>query len=286
VAYIILDDKVAHHRKFRAIEGEQRFAAFGVWVAAIGFCQNYRTDGVLRADDLCMLSPPVVAPSDLVAELVRVGLFEVTEDGWRVHDFLKHNMSAERRAELSRENADRQRKWRRRNKRKGSPIKPDALRVTDRNTVTVSPVTPRNAPADRDQDLNLERENPPLPPLSPGAPEATRSNPLSLSLVLNPNSPEEAPMGHADAESRARQWKDTKAQQRTQDLAEFAKAIGHPQAEDLTARAAARREGPPRVPPAATPVRDTLAELLARVGAQIKAHEATEPGRDGDEPTR
>jgi hypothetical protein len=192
VAWIKLDDKFAHDPKFRAIDPLYRFAAIGVWVTAIGFGQHYESDGAVRREDLQMLAPPDAIPDpEVLAELAKAGLFDVTDQGWCVHAFKKHNMPALRRAELRKEKAERnalrQRRFRRRQRQKESTESGNSDTVTlrnERDKTLREKVTPSS---DRDRDLNLERENPPLPPLSHGASEVTGSNRSSLSPVLNPD---------------------------------------------------------------------------------------------------
>jgi hypothetical protein len=194
VAWIKLDDKFAHDPKFRAIDPLYRFAAIGVWVTAIGFGQHYESDGAVRREDLQMLAPPDAIPDPgVLAELAKAGLFDVTDQGWSVHAFKKHNMSALRRAELRNEKAERnalrQRRFRRRQRQKESTESGNSETVTQRNErdkMLRPEVTPSS---DRDRDRDREREPPPLPPLSPGAPEATGSDRSSLSPVLNPDRP-------------------------------------------------------------------------------------------------
>jgi hypothetical protein len=195
VAWIKLDDKFAHDPKFRAIDPRYRFAAIGVWVTAIGFGQHYESDGAVRREDLQMLAPPDAMPDpEVLAELAKAGLFDVTDQGWSVHAFKKHNMSALRRAELRNEKADRnalrQRRFRRGQRQKKSTESGHSETVTlrnERDKTLREKVTP-SSDRDRDRDRDREREPPPTPPSS-GAPKATGSNPASLSLVLNPDSP-------------------------------------------------------------------------------------------------
>jgi hypothetical protein len=179
VAWIKLDDKFAYHRKFRQIEPLYRFAAVGTWAAAIGFSQLFETDGRIRPEDLAMLAPPDLEPDPkVIAELVRVRLWDVAGDGWKVHNFEKHNLSATLRAELrARKSAQRQRQ--RQRKARTSFVNPKCRPTVVGDTFDV-------APQQTQTETETERENPPTPQSS-AAPKATGSNPASLSLVLNPD---------------------------------------------------------------------------------------------------
>jgi hypothetical protein len=181
VAWIKLDDKFAYHRKFRQIEPASRFAAIGTWSAAIGFSQLFETDGRIRPEDLAMLAPPDLEPDPkVIAELVRVRLWDVAGDGWKVHNFEKHNMSADMRAELrARKSAQRQRQ---RQRKARKPLANPKCRPT------VAGDTFDVAPQQTQTETQTERETEyPPTPLSRAAPEATGANPGSLSLVLIPN---------------------------------------------------------------------------------------------------
>jgi hypothetical protein len=202
VVWIKLDDKFWHHPKIRALIPEHRARCGAFYVASICFGSLYETDGLIRVEDLPMLIPPDTPPAPAeIAELVRVRLWEVAEyrdvagdpaatrPGWRVHDFLAHNMSAQARAELRKEKTANRQRQRRRKKRKDKP-NPD---VAEMSPATIS-VSPNVAPLEnRDQRLEIrEREKrvaPPNPPVATVAAEPTGSDRSSLSLVLNPNRP-------------------------------------------------------------------------------------------------
>jgi hypothetical protein len=204
VAWIKLDDKFAYHRKFRQIEPLYRFAAIGTWSAAIGFSQLFETDGRIRPEDLAMLAPPDLEPDPkVIAELVRVRLWDVAGDGWKVHNFEKHNMSAAVRAEFrAKKAADRQRQ-RQRKARKHSPIQ-NVAQVSP-TTLSVSPLSKPKPKLETETQTQRERETdiPPNPPVATVAAEPIGSNRSSLSLVKNPDSQEE-PMPHPWDASSAR----------------------------------------------------------------------------------
>jgi hypothetical protein len=201
VAWIKLDDKFAYHRKFRAIEAVHRLAAIGLWSTALGFSQMFETDGHLRPEDLVMLAPPDLEPDpNLVAELVRVTLWEVTSSGWKIHDWEQYNMLAADRARLREANRDmatrRQRRWRRQTKRKDSPdsdvtpMSRSTHRHVDASTNRLHGLShPHQTHTQTQTETQTQREKTPPPPPSTVAAEATGSDRSSLSPVLNPDSP-------------------------------------------------------------------------------------------------
>lgn len=105
MSFAKLDDRMPHHRKVRALEPGVTLAAYGLYVASIQYCQHYETDGRIQPGDLHMIVPTVPRPPRrLIAELVRVGLWDEHPDGgWAVHDFLDHYPTAVVRAKWRRE---------------------------------------------------------------------------------------------------------------------------------------------------------------------------------------
>jgi hypothetical protein len=205
VVWIKLDDKFWHHPKIRALIPEHRARCGAFYVASICFGSLYETDGLIRVEDLPMLIPPDTPPAPAeIAELVRVRLWEVAEyrdvvgdnsatrQGWRVHDFLAHNMSAQARANLRKERSADRHRQRRRKKRKDKP-NPD---VAETSPATIG--GPPNATPPRDKrienrDKRIEnrekRIEPPDPPATHAPETVTGSDRSSLSPVLNPDRP-------------------------------------------------------------------------------------------------
>lgn len=90
MAWIRLDDQIAHHPKFTKVSP----SACWLYVAAIGFSQKYLTDGFLTFQSLSTLSH-VRFPSKLAQQLIRVGLWRRGKDGYYIHDYLEFNESAQ-----------------------------------------------------------------------------------------------------------------------------------------------------------------------------------------------
>jgi hypothetical protein len=287
VVWIKLDDKFWHHPKIRALVPEHRARCGAFYVASICFGSLYETDGLVRVEDLPMLIPPDTPPAPAeIAELVRVRLWEVAEyrdvagdpaatrHGWRVHDFLAHNMSAQARAELRKEKTANRQRQRRRRKRKDRP-NPG---VAEMSPATISD-TPNVAPLEnRDQRLEIrEREKrvaPPNPPVATVAAEPTGPDRSSLSLVKNPDTPKEAPMPHP--------W-DATSQRVTALLEHRAKVGDHDGAAcEVCVRLA--QEFADASEPRKGYLTETQREYLRRCREDILRQRAAESARDDDEP--
>jgi hypothetical protein len=84
-----VDDRFFSHPK---VVGTS-LAARGLWITALSWSSSMETDGRIPASVLQVFSP--YDPDPLTNELVARGLWERTEDGFRVHDFLDWNPSRE-----------------------------------------------------------------------------------------------------------------------------------------------------------------------------------------------
>lgn len=100
MAWVRLDDTVPHHPKHLKAGPE----ASWLWVCAIAYCQRQLTDGFVPVEALSMLSS-CQRPDKLASHLVTVGLFDVIDGGYRVHDYHDYNATAaearERAAQVS-----------------------------------------------------------------------------------------------------------------------------------------------------------------------------------------
>lgn len=110
-AWAEISADLAQHPKVRAMQDDLRAGAVGFFCVACAFCQQQRNDGVIYCEQL----PAILKCSEderrrLVGELVRVGLFDVLQDGYAVHDYLDHNKSADEIAAHSEEQAKNGRK--------------------------------------------------------------------------------------------------------------------------------------------------------------------------------
>lgn len=106
MSYAQIDDNLPHHIKLLN-SGPDAPAIFGLYVASICYAQRLRTDGRIPRNALALLLPGCPSPAPrLLKKLVELRLWEVTEDGWTVHDYLDHNASAHARRTKAKAAAD------------------------------------------------------------------------------------------------------------------------------------------------------------------------------------
>lgn len=94
MAYIMIESSVRTHKKMLAAGP----AASWLWCCGLGYCQDGLTDGHIPTSALDFLG--VRSPQKLAEKLVKVGLWESARDGWYVHDYTRHNKSAEQIREI------------------------------------------------------------------------------------------------------------------------------------------------------------------------------------------
>lgn len=113
MAWAKLDDRFHEHRKVRRV-WRACPAAVGLHVMAITYCAGHETDGFIDRDFVEEKLPNRRDRDRALDALVEAGLWEPTDDGWTLHDFLDYHPSraeAEaQRAELSVKRAEAGRK--------------------------------------------------------------------------------------------------------------------------------------------------------------------------------
>lgn len=142
-----------------------------LYLRALCLAKRTLTDGAIHPGHLRRLTDKMsTAPELLAGELVDAGLWTNAQVGWQIRSWLEHNRSADEiTQELDRRRTaarERTRRWRER----GTPD-PDS--VTRHRDVTVTSqqnvtVTSRDAPIDR--DIDIDKENPPTPHTGDHAP--------------------------------------------------------------------------------------------------------------------
>jgi len=89
-----------------------------LWLAALCYCNRHTTDGLVPRAALLALYPSEELPPKLAREtaerLVRAGLWETCESGWRIHDYAEYQGEAMRSVRDQRREAERARKARQR----------------------------------------------------------------------------------------------------------------------------------------------------------------------------
>lgn len=88
MAWVRIDDQAPRHKKMLRAGP----AACWLWVCGIAHCQSQLTDGFIPTEAVPLLGV-TKGVKPLLDKLVEVGLFEVTDGGYRVHDYHDYNAS-------------------------------------------------------------------------------------------------------------------------------------------------------------------------------------------------
>lgn len=101
-----LDDKIRNHPKVL----QAGLEAFGFFCGSISYSSEFGTDGYIARSAIgaCFPGTPERKALALAQRLVEAGLWEAVaggEGGWRIHDFLDWNLSAEEFEELRKKKA-------------------------------------------------------------------------------------------------------------------------------------------------------------------------------------
>ena len=111
MSWVRLDDGFPGHRKVLPLSD----AAFRLHVAALCHCNQQGNDGHMDRAALRVLSGYLAHPQKAAAaskELEDSGLWEQTKTGWRIHDFLVYQQSADQKKASNQRAAERMKKMR------------------------------------------------------------------------------------------------------------------------------------------------------------------------------
>jgi hypothetical protein len=91
MSWLRIEGRMPQHRKVAPLSD----AAFRLHVTAKCWCVSEESDGLIPSaiPKTLTAAPREKRLADVVAELMRAGLWEATEDGWLIHDFLTYNPS-------------------------------------------------------------------------------------------------------------------------------------------------------------------------------------------------
>lgn len=127
--WVKLDDRFPSHRKIALLSDR----AFRLHVSAICWCAENLTDGRISDRELALVTR-VRGVKATAKQLEDAGLWDRTDDGWVIHDYLDYNPSREQVLLERKKNAERQERFRRR--KNGKPTPPDGSRNGSSNGVT------------------------------------------------------------------------------------------------------------------------------------------------------
>ncbi len=90
MSWVKIDDRIFLHRKFRCSD-----AARLMYFAGLAYAAQAESDGVIVTADLPVVAAyaRTVDASGTAAELVRIGLWEMVEGGYQIHDYLEYQPS-------------------------------------------------------------------------------------------------------------------------------------------------------------------------------------------------
>lgn len=127
--WVKLDDRFPSHRKVALLSDR----AFRLHVSAICWCAENLTDGRIVDRELPLVAH-IRGIKATAKQLEEAGVWDRTDDGWVIHDYLDYNPSREQVLLDRKKNAERQERWRQR--KNGKPTPPDGASNGRSNAVT------------------------------------------------------------------------------------------------------------------------------------------------------
>ncbi|WP_428956155.1 hypothetical protein [Streptomyces sp. cg35] len=114
--WVRLDDRFPSHRKVALLSDR----AFRLHVSAICWCAENLTDGHIADRELALVAH-IRGIKATAKQLQEAGVWDRTDDGWLIHDYLDYNPSREQVLLERKRNAERQERFRRRKNGKPTP---------------------------------------------------------------------------------------------------------------------------------------------------------------------
>lgn len=112
MSWVRIDDCFPDHPKCLKLGSIAKW----LWVSGLCYCQRLKTDGRIPKEVVTKLIPSKDKPRLAAESLVKARLWERDANGdYIVHNYLKHNLSAEQRLEKANANRERQTRYRTRN---------------------------------------------------------------------------------------------------------------------------------------------------------------------------
>lgn len=150
VAWVRLDDNFFSHPKAVSAGRDAR----DLFLAGMCFCNRGLTDGFIPGEALRRLAADAEvdnAPA-LAAKLVEVGLWEATDGGYRIHQYLDYQPSKERVEAERAANAQRQAEWRDRKKEARNAVTNTVSNADGDALVTPAPIDNPSTTQEREQE--------------------------------------------------------------------------------------------------------------------------------------
>src|SRR5260221_521493 len=139
MTWVALDDQFFSHPKTLRAGRDAR----DVFLVAVGYCGQHLTDGLIPAGALPMIGSLAIGgdATECAVKLVAVGLWEETDGGWQVHDYLEYQQSKSQVDHRKEKAAERQTNFRVRRAISKSPMR-NAVSNGVSNALYNAPVTP------------------------------------------------------------------------------------------------------------------------------------------------
>ena len=155
--WVRLDDRFPSHRKVALLSDR----AFRLHVSAICWCAENLTDGHIADRELPLITR-LRNVKATAKQLEDAGLWDRSDAGWFVHDYLDYNPSRDQVLAERKKNAERQERFRRR--KKSQPTPSDADRNAGSNGVTKGQGDTANASSEgqttHEDDMNAYGNHP------------------------------------------------------------------------------------------------------------------------------
>lgn len=139
MSWIRLDDHTPEHPKLIKVGP----VAAWLWICGLAWCSRHLTDGELPHEALSLFGIPNVRAE--ARRLVVVGLWQTTKKGYRIHDYLKYQPSAEQVTKRRADTAQRVANWKVTHGKVGSNVVTERVVTAlpeESNAITNAPPVP------------------------------------------------------------------------------------------------------------------------------------------------
>lgn len=163
--WVKIDDRAPQHPKLISVS----LAARWYWLTSLCYAAQYLTNGLLTEQAAYSLGSTSLITrkqtKDCIAELLRVRLWEETDGGYVIHDYLDYNPSADATRQRRTADKERQRAWRERGGNRDNGVTNGA--TNDAPVPVPDPVPEGTIFLEKGTDVNndqrtTEEDNPPL----------------------------------------------------------------------------------------------------------------------------
>lgn len=204
MSWVKIDDRYATHRKIMRAGP----VAMALDVAGMCYAAQHETDGHIPRDALTAVAPciPKAKAIAAAAKLVEVDRWEAVADGWRIHDFLVYNPTAEERRAKQAQAVKRTQKWRQRRNRDASTGPQQGKGVTRQQHDRVDaaphphPLPSEGGDGDPPKSPHPQPSEPASPEPSPSGSDSADQTHPQPALVAIPTDPGDPPTSQVNGQ--------------------------------------------------------------------------------------